>query len=304
MEDAPALADIAAWINTDPVTLDALEGTIVLLDFWSATDLDCRREVPFLRDLAAAHADDPLTVIGVHAPRYGFEADPDFLADAVDRLGIGYPVALDADRTTWERYGNVTRPRRAVIGPAGRIRAEYIGPERCDAVMDDVRRLLRANGTDLPDRVSGPAKAAHMDAVVSPRIPAADALGNGRTVAPHTELSFTDPGEHELNRLYLDGDWVVADRAVRTASAGSASVRWTGRDAYAVLAPHDGPVTVDVRLDGEPVPAGLRGADLGGELSIDRPGLHHLVSLDGPRVGELALQVDGPGLAIHELAFA
>lgn len=310
MEDAPPLEGITAWVNGDPVTLDALEGNAVLLDFWSAADLACRHDLPFLRRLADAYADAPVRVIGVHTPLYGFERDTAYLEDAVDRLDIDYRVALDAAGTAFERYGNVQRPRRAVIDPVGRIQAEYRGRGRHASIEDAVRRLVRAAGGTPGDRVVSPDAAEpvppHRDAVVSPRVSAGHGadLGNDRTVVSRTALAFTDPGDHALNTLYLDGEWMQDTDHVRAESAGTAAVRWTGTDAYAVLAPEDDPVDVSVDLDGTPVPGQLAGADVDdGTVTVDRPGLYHLVARDAPAVGELALEMP-PDSRLYACDFA
>lgn len=45
-------------------------------------------------------------VIGVHAPEFAFEKDPQNVTQAVKDLGVDYPVALDNDYAIWKAFGN------------------------------------------------------------------------------------------------------------------------------------------------------------------------------------------------------
>jgi len=68
---APELVGVHDFDNTPPVTLKALRGRVVLVDFWTYTCINCRRTFPFLRALSATYAGSGLTVLGVHSPESG-----------------------------------------------------------------------------------------------------------------------------------------------------------------------------------------------------------------------------------------
>ncbi len=72
---APALSGAVAWLNSPPLTLEALKGKVVLVDFWTYSCINCLRTLPYVRAWAEKYRDKGLVVIGVHAPEFAFERD-------------------------------------------------------------------------------------------------------------------------------------------------------------------------------------------------------------------------------------
>lgn len=296
MDEAPELA-VDGWINGE-ASLDR-DGP-VLLHFWTSTSVECVRSASAVQDLND-HYDD-LTVIGVHSPEFSFEAERAVVERAVDDLGIGFPVALDHDNTTWERYGNRYWPRQAVVVD-GRIRHENVGEGGHGGVEAEIRRHLADPGERLFDPAEDPF-ANLDDGFVSPDVYAGAArsrgLGNPQTYTAHTCVDFTDPGEHELHRIYLDGEWVQAAEHLRTAADGRLALRFAGSEVHAVLAA-DEPTEVAVRVDGEPVDSGDV-AD--GAVTVDRPGLYHLLDRGEGGISELELEPAAPDVQVYRFSFA
>src|SRR5438067_1892439 len=93
----PALDGATGWLNTDPLTPEALRGHVVLVDFWTYTCINWLRTLPYVRAWAEAYRDRGLVVLGVHTPEFSFERDLRNVRQAVTSMGITYPVALDSD---------------------------------------------------------------------------------------------------------------------------------------------------------------------------------------------------------------
>ena len=55
---SPEFSGINAWINSDPLTMEALRGQVVLIDFWTYTCINCIRTFPFLKQWHSRYADD------------------------------------------------------------------------------------------------------------------------------------------------------------------------------------------------------------------------------------------------------
>ena len=69
---APELAG-AAWFNVAaPLTLPALRGKVVLLDFWTYGCINCMHVIPDLRRLEEKYRDE-IVVIGVHSAKFANE---------------------------------------------------------------------------------------------------------------------------------------------------------------------------------------------------------------------------------------
>src|SRR5260370_13879672 len=95
-ETLPSFAGAFEWLNSKPLTPDALRGKVVLVQFWTYTCVNWLRTLPYVRAWAEKYKDKGLVVIGVHTPEFGFEKDPDNIRRAMKEIRIEYPVAVDS----------------------------------------------------------------------------------------------------------------------------------------------------------------------------------------------------------------
>jgi thiol-disulfide isomerase/thioredoxin len=93
--ELPSFAGATGWLNSPPLTPAGLRGQVVLVGFWTYTCINWLRQLPYLRAWAGKYAGQGLVVIGVHAPEFSFEHNPDNVRRAVADMGIDYPVATD-----------------------------------------------------------------------------------------------------------------------------------------------------------------------------------------------------------------
>jgi thiol-disulfide isomerase/thioredoxin len=93
------------WINSEPLTLDALKGKVVLVDFWTYTCINCIRTLPHLTALYDKYKAQGLEIVGIHTPEFEFEKNYDNVKAATVKYGIKYPVVLDSNYGTWQAYG-------------------------------------------------------------------------------------------------------------------------------------------------------------------------------------------------------
>jgi cytochrome c biogenesis protein CcdA/peroxiredoxin len=144
---APEFGGISRWYNTadgQPLTMAALRGKVVLVDFWTYSCINCLRALPHVKELWDRYHDRGLVVVGVHTPEFAYEGDPGNVAAAIDRLGVHYPVALDPDDTTWGRFHNRYWPAEYLIDQQGHIRATHFGEGAYDETDALVQHLLSA----------------------------------------------------------------------------------------------------------------------------------------------------------------
>ena len=73
------------------------------------------------------YVDDGLVIIGVHTPEFGYEREIDNVKDALVRLDVPYPVAIDNDWTTWRAYNNRYWPASYFVDKNGNLRYIHIG---------------------------------------------------------------------------------------------------------------------------------------------------------------------------------
>ncbi len=139
---APEFAGITHWINSPPLSMRALRGKVVLVDFWAFECVNCLHTLPHLKSLYARYKDQGLVVVGVHTPELQVERNRSNLVRAVRKLGIDYPVAQDSNDHTWNAWGTRYWPTQYLVGRDGRVVLKHIGEGQYQAIEDAVRALL------------------------------------------------------------------------------------------------------------------------------------------------------------------
>ncbi|MDN4479662.1 cytochrome c biogenesis protein CcdA [Demequina muriae] len=141
------LVGIQEWLNTKDgraLDIDALtsDGGVVLIDFWTYSCINCQRTFPFLTAWDERYRDDGLTIIGVHSPEFAFEREVDNVADAAERYGIDYPIAIDNDFETWREWDQRFWPAHYLIDSDGVVRQVHYGEGRYAETEELIQRLL------------------------------------------------------------------------------------------------------------------------------------------------------------------
>ena len=132
---APELIGAGGWIGTtQPLTLAALRGQVVVLGFWA---LGCVESQRVLADLAEVEArwPDQVLVVGVHCPKFPYEADHGELLQAVARLGITHPILDDPELVTWQQYGVKGWPTVIVVDAKGFVAGAAMGEGNGTLIM-------------------------------------------------------------------------------------------------------------------------------------------------------------------------
>jgi len=138
----PEFDGITQWLNSPPLAMDALRGKVVLLDFWTFGCVNCLNTLPHIKAWHERYRDQGLVVIGVHTPEFAFEREPGNVSEAVRRLGIGYPVALDPQYRTWNRWQVDAWPTVIIVDRQGRTLLRHVGEGAEDRIDAAIRQAL------------------------------------------------------------------------------------------------------------------------------------------------------------------
>jgi cytochrome c biogenesis protein CcdA/thiol-disulfide isomerase/thioredoxin len=258
----PVLSGAVDWLNSPPLTAEALKGKVVLVDFWTYSCINCLRAIPYVRAWADKYRDQGLVVIGVHSPEFAFEKNVDNVRDAVSDLQIDYPVAIDNNFAVWRAFDNQYWPAHYFIDAQGRIRHHHFGEGDYDGSERVIQQLLAEAGSNqLPGglvsvNASGAQAAADMNAVQSPETyigysRSQNFISAGGAIRDLSHAySLATP---RLNEWGLSGNWIIGgENASLNESGGSIVYRFHARDLHLVLgpAPDGKPVRFRVTIDG------------------------------------------------------
>lgn len=115
------------WLNGPPLTLNGLQGKVVLVEFWTFDCWNCYRSIPWVKTLEERFGKDGLQVIGVHTPELPQEYVLANVRKKVAELGVTHPVMIDNDYSYWKALGNQYWPAFYLIDGEGRVRGVHVG---------------------------------------------------------------------------------------------------------------------------------------------------------------------------------
>ncbi|HUI62039.1 MAG TPA: cytochrome c biogenesis protein DipZ [Steroidobacteraceae bacterium] len=315
----PELAGATLWLNSAPLTREALRGKVVLIDFWTYSCINCLRALPYLKGWYDKYKGQGLVVIGVHAPEFAFEKDADNVRRAVHDLGVDYPVALDNDYAIWRSFNNQYWPAHYFIDAQGRIRAHHFGEGEYDRSEAILRTLLDEAGShELPAAGIQPASAAGIQAaadeanVLSPETyvgyARAENFSSPSGFMPDQPNLYQAPTRLDLNQWALTGSWTVEDeKATLGRTPGAILYRFHARDLHLVLGPGASgkPIRFRVRLDGAD-PGSSHGVDTdaGGNGTVTEQRLYQLIRQSGDvRPHTFEIEFLDPGVQAYAFTF-
>ena len=138
---APEITGGRGWLNTDkPLSIAALKGKIVLLDFWTYGCINCIHIIPDLKKLEAKYANQ-LVVIGVHSAKFKNEKETENIRRIILRYEIEHPVYNDSEYAVWQNYSIRAWPTQVLIDPAGYIVGGVSGEGNYDVIDQTIAKV-------------------------------------------------------------------------------------------------------------------------------------------------------------------
>jgi thiol-disulfide isomerase/thioredoxin len=316
--DFPSLAGATGWINSAPLTPESLRGKVVLIDFWTFTCINWRRELPYVRAWAEKYKGQGLVVIGVHTPEFEFEKEEANIRRAAKDIAVPYPIAIDSDRKIWRAFANQYWPALYFIDAKGVVRHHHFGEGDYEESERVLQRLLveaggTAIGTDLVDPVARGAEAAPDWKTLGS---GENYLGYARTenfdspggVAADKRRDYAVPARLRTNHWGLAGEWTMKAQATALSKGtGRIAYAFHARDLHLVMgsATPGSDVRFRVLIDGQP-PGPAAGADVDalGNGVVHEQRMYHLIRQQGPvRDRRFEIEFLDPGVEAFSVTF-
>jgi peroxiredoxin len=146
-EAAPIAVGLAApefavpRLGGGELSLRALRGKVVLVNLWATWCAPCEQEMPAMQRLYAKLAPRGFELVAISV-----DEDARAVERFRDRLGLTFPIGLDAQRDAAERYQSFRYPESFLVDREGVLVARYIGERDWDApeYVNRIARLLDA----------------------------------------------------------------------------------------------------------------------------------------------------------------
>jgi thiol-disulfide isomerase/thioredoxin len=281
------------WVNSAPLSADALRGKVVLVDFWEYTCVNWIRTSPYVKAWNQAYAPLGLVVIGVHAPEFEFGKDANNIDRGIRDHGLTFPIAIDNDFAIWRAFGNDAWPAKYLFDDRGRLVRRWVGEGSYDEIEREIRRLLVA---------------AHPDGSLPKvtELASAFAKEGQPSYAGITNETYIGAERRASGAVTLKGDWHTDRQYVELKKgSGEIIIAFTGGEVNLVMQPGpSGRAAVSVQLDGQPI-GEARGADVAadGVARFDRSGMIRLVAGAPRRRHVLTLSSSDGGLRGYVFTF-
>ncbi len=284
---APEFSNVTKWLNTPqgkPLSLSGLRGKVVLVDFWTYSCINCLRSLPHVEAWYGRYSKEGLVVVGVHTPEFPFEYVASNVEQAVSRLGVEYPVAIDDKYGTWDAYGNEYWPAEYLIDRSGRIREVSYGEGGYAGTEGAIRELLSQKKGSLPSVTSvsntAPAYSTTQESYLGyDRVD--NYAGNPSSVVKDHFVQYSFPKDLSQGYFSLSGQWKVESSGSLAGDGAQLELAFEAKDVYLVMS---GSGSVGITLNGTPQPTiQVKGI----------PDIYQVVSLRTPGTGTLALSFTG-----------
>ena len=133
--DGPQLGFTLPDLKGQQRSLDEFSGKVVVVNFWASWCRPCIEELPSIHRLIEEMREKPFVVIGVNVAESAMR-----VRTAAGRLGMKFPVLLDADSKVFNGLGATILPTAYVLDRSGRVRYIGRGPLEWDRV--DIVEML------------------------------------------------------------------------------------------------------------------------------------------------------------------
>lgn len=129
-----------ADLSGKKISLAALKGKVVVVDFWASWCAPCKEEMPVLESLYKRFKDSGLMIVGVSVDNEAANAKK-FLTG----VKVSFPIVHDAGHVVADKFKPPRMPTSYVIDKTGKVRFVHAGFRKEDGkkLEEEVTKLLK-----------------------------------------------------------------------------------------------------------------------------------------------------------------
>lgn len=318
-----------AWINSSPLTMSALRGKVVMIDFWEPTCINCIRTFPDNKKWWDRYHKYGFVIVGVEDPEFDIARPPAYVSQAVRRFGLPYPIFVDSQMQVWNEYQSRFWPNRYLIDAKGYIRYHVAG-EGDDAEFEQaIQKLLKEAHPELSFPASDAIASDHdvmapaCGGPTTPEMYVGDWFGRGRLADPEgyhdgKTIDYKQQASVQDGQVVVSGPWETDRNGMiyrgkhkgEDPGADRVVTPYHARELYAVMnVTHGHPSRLYVMQDGKYLTAANKGVDvqIDGQgrsyIDVREPRMYYVVQ--NPEFGShtLALYPTRSGFTLNSFTF-
>jgi peroxiredoxin len=124
---APEFTGATEWINSRPLTFQALRGKVAVVHFWTHGCSNCVNNYPHYKAWQQRYAGTDVVFIGIHTPETASERNVERIKEQAEKNGLTFPIAVDNDGSNWQAWNNHYWPTVYVVDQRGQVRYGWEG---------------------------------------------------------------------------------------------------------------------------------------------------------------------------------
>ncbi len=282
------------WFNSDPFTIRAMQGQVILLCFWDYTSENSLATMNFVEEWDRRYKEMGLVVIGIHSPEFSFARNPKFVEGSLQRHGFHFPITTDNTSMMRDAYRVQELPTLLLLERDGSIYLTHSGEGGYERTERAVQTLLREAGFhgELPMLIGFSRGDELLRSSFERTTPAIrtgylhGSLGNVEGYSPELPADYNDAHVYIEGKFYAQGNWFAKSEAIEfegDAHDGYIALRYAGNNVNVVMsAKKEGAVVVVLQNDkaltveeyGDDITADEHGNTF---VIVDEPKLFHIV---------------------------
>ncbi len=116
--EQPAATDFTLQdLDSTPYTLQALQGKVVLVNFWASWCPPCIEEMPSMNRIYQRYKGQGLEMLGIN-----FQEEPEQITEFLKQVKVEFPVLFDQDGSVAHQWNVFSMPTSFLVDRQGRVR--------------------------------------------------------------------------------------------------------------------------------------------------------------------------------------